>query len=126
MLFIDLVYFEKRVPDTSETNATRVRHECDTSEASATQMPHDCDKNDKIATQAKNFDFDNKTSENIFLHRYISYMENERLQGENQFHSKTYLLEMPHSNAKMRLKSAPQKLNFVMAKAIPKKLYTGL
>ena len=47
-------------------------------------------------------------------------MANERLQGEEQFHSKNYLLEMPRSHAKMRLKSAPQKLNFLMAKAISK------
>ena len=31
---------------------------------------------------------------------------------------KNYLLEMPYYHAKMRLKSAPQKLNFVIAKAI--------
>ena len=68
MLFIDLVYFEKRMPDTSETNATRVRHDCDMREAGATQMGLDCDKNGKIATQVKNFDFDYKTSENIFSH----------------------------------------------------------
>ena len=47
-------------------------------------------------------------------------MANERLQGEGQFHSKNYLLEMPRSHAKMRLKRAPQKLNFVMTKAISK------
>ena len=47
-------------------------------------------------------------------------MANERLQGEKQFYSKNYLLEMPYSHAKMRLKSAPQQLNFVMAKAISK------
>ena len=47
-------------------------------------------------------------------------MANERLQGEEQFHSKNYLLEMLCSHVKMRLKSAPQKLNFVMAKAISK------
>ena len=47
-------------------------------------------------------------------------MTSERLQGEEQFHSKNYLLEMPCSYAKMRLKRAPQKLNFVMAKAISK------
>ena len=29
-----------------------------------------------------------------------------------------YLLKMPRSHAKMRLKSAPQKLNSLMAKAI--------
>ena len=38
--------------------------------------------------------------------------------GKEQFHSKNYLLEMPCFCAKMRLKSAPHKLNFVMADAI--------
>ena len=47
-------------------------------------------------------------------------MANERLQGEEQFHSKNYLLEMPLCHAEMHLKSALQKLNFVMAKAISK------
>ena len=47
-------------------------------------------------------------------------MANQRLKGEDQFHCKNYLLEMPRSHAKMRLKSAPQKLNFLMAKAISK------
>ena len=56
----------------------------------------------------KNFDYD------------ISYMANERLQGEEHFHSKNYLLDMHRSNAKMRLKNAPQKLNLVIAKAISK------
>ena len=32
-----------------------------------------------------------------------------------------YVMEMARSHAKMRLKSAPQKLNFVMAKAISKR-----
>ena len=67
-----------------------------------------------------NFDFVNDTSENIFSHPYISYMENKRLQGEEQFHSKKYLLQMPRSHAKMHLKSALQKPNFVMAKVISK------
>ena len=39
-------------------------------------------------------------------------MANERLQGEEQFH--------PLSHAKMHLKSAPKKLNFVMTKVILK------
>ena len=47
-------------------------------------------------------------------------MASERLQGEEQLHSKNYLSEMPHSHAKMRLKSAPQKLDFVIVKAISK------
>ena len=85
-----------------ETQATRVLHErqeCDTSE---------------------NFNFDNDTSENVFSHPYISYIANQRLLGEEECHSKNFLLEMPRSQSKMRLKSAPQKLNFVMAKAVSK------
>ena len=69
----------------------------------------------------KNFDFDNDTGKNIFSHIYIYYMANERLQGEEQFHTKNYLLEMSRFHAKMRLKSAPQKLNFLMAKTISKR-----
>ena len=47
-------------------------------------------------------------------------MANERLQEEEQFHFENYLLEMLHCHAKMRQKSAAQKLNFVMAKPISK------
>ena len=68
----------------------------------------------------KIFDFDNDTSETIFSQPYISYMANERLQGEEQYHSKNYLLEISRSHSKTRLKSASQKLNFVIAKAISK------
>ena len=45
-------------------------------------------------------------------------MANERLQGEEHFHSENYLSEMPHCYAESRLKSAPQKPNFVMAKVV--------
>ena len=55
----------------------------------------------------KNFNFDNDTSKNMFSHSYIYYMASERLQGEKQFHSKNYVLEIPHLHDKMRLKSAP-------------------
>ena len=44
-------------------------------------------------------------------------MSYERLHGEEQFRSKKYLLEMTPSHAKMRLKSAREKLKFIMAKA---------
>ena len=47
-------------------------------------------------------------------------MLSERLQEEEQLHSKNYLLEMPCFHAKMHLKSAPQKLNFLITKAISK------
>ena len=39
-------------------------------------------------------------------------MASERLQEEEQFHSKNYILEMSRFHAKMRLKSTPQKLKF--------------
>ena len=48
-------------------------------------------------------------------------MASERLQGEEQFHSKNELLEMSHSHAKKHLKSASQRLNFLMTKAISKR-----
>ena len=76
--------------------------------------------NDTSATRVKDFDFDNDKSENTFSYPYIVYMTNERLEGEEQIHSKNFVLEMPRSHAKMCFKSAPQKLNFVMAKDISK------
>ena len=48
-------------------------------------------------------------------------MANEKLQGQEQFHSKNYLLEIPRSHDKNRLKSVPQKLNFAIAKPTPKR-----
>ena len=45
-------------------------------------------------------------------------MASERLQGEERFHPKNYLLEMSRFHARMRLKSAPQNLNFLMKKVI--------
>ena len=68
----------------------------------------------------KNFDFDNDSSKNIFSHLYIHYIASERLEGEEQFHSKNYFLEMSLFHTKIRLKSAPQKLNFLMEKATSK------
>ena len=47
-------------------------------------------------------------------------MASERLQEEEHFHTKNNLLEMSCFYPKMRLKSAPQKLNLLMVKAISK------
>ena len=107
--------------DTSATLATRMQHEYDTSDTTTTRVRHESYTNDTNATRVKNFDFDNDMGKNIFSHPYIYYMASERLQGEEQFHSRNYLLEMPLSHAKMRLKSAPQKLTFLMAKTISKR-----
>ena len=67
------------------TSARHERHECDTS---ATQVRHECYTNNVSATRVKIFDFDNGTGKNIFSHLYIYYMASERLQGEEQFHTK--------------------------------------
>ena len=88
-------------------------------------MQHECDTSNTSATPVKNFDFDNDMSKNIFLHPYIYYKTSERLQVEEQLHFKNYLSEMSRFHAKMRLKSAPQKLNFLIKKAISKSRTLG-
>ena len=66
----------------------------DTNDTSGTSaVRHEWDRSNTIATQAKKFDLDNKTSEDIFSHACISYVANERLQRQEQLHSKNYLLE---------------------------------
>ena len=96
------------------------QHERGTSE---TRVGHGCYTNGTSMTRVKNFDFDNDMSENIFSQSYINYMAIERLQEEEQYHSKNYLLEIPLSHVKMRLKSAPQKLNFLMQKLYQKVIH---
>ena len=81
------------------------------------QVQHECSTNNTSATRVKNFGFDSDTNKNIFSQPFIYYMASETLQGEEQFHSKNYILEISRFHAKMRLKSAPQKLNFLMEKA---------
>ena len=106
--------------DTSDTSVTTVRKKCDTSATQTARLRHERYTNDTSATQVRKFDFDNDTSENIFWHPYISYMTNKRLQGVEKFHYKNYLLEIPRPHAKMHLKSAPQKLNYVWQKLYQK------
>ena len=92
-----------------------MQHDCNTS---TTQVQHECYTNDTSATRVKKFDFADGTSKNISSHPYIYYMTSERLQGEEHFLLKSCLLEMPCFYAKMRLKSAPQKLNVLMAQKV--------
>ena len=113
------VRHEQHERDTSDTSATRVRqeqHECDTSATGTTQVLHECYTNGTSARLVRNFDLDNSASKNIFSYTYIYYVASKSLQEEEQYHSKNCLLEMPCSHAKMCLKSAPQKLNFLVAK----------
>ena len=87
---------EQHQRDKSETKMTGVQHECETSESGATYVEN----------------FNKDTTENVFLHHYISYMTNERLQEEQRYHSKNCVLEILCSYAKMSSTSALQKLNF--------------
>ena len=106
--------------DTSNLNVATVRHkrhEWDTSEKWVLHERHEYYLNDTSATRVKNFD--NHSSENMFSHPFISYIANEWLQKEEQFLSQELFGNALFcSHAKIRLKSAPQKLNSVMAKAI--------
>ena len=95
-----------------------MRHKCDTSATPTIRVRHKGYTNDASATRVKNFDSD--MSKNIFLHPCIYYMASERLQGEKQFNPQNYLLQMPCFYAKMRLKSSPQKLDFLMTKGVSK------
>ena len=118
---------ERQECDTSDTNATRVRHkwhECNTSETRATPVRHKCRTS---ATRTTRVRHEWKililivTRVKTYFHTpAFTTMASERLLRDEQVHSKIYLLEMARSHAKMRLKSAPQKLNFLMAKDISK------
>ena len=67
-----------------------------------TRVRHKCYTKDTSAARVKNFDFDNDAGKNIFSNSYIYYMAGERLQGEDQFNTKNYLLEMSCFHARMR------------------------
>ena len=117
---------ERHECNMSGTLVIQMRQNYDTSATLRTRVRHKCYTYDTSATQVKNFDFDNDKSKNIFLHPYIYYMASEWLQGEEQLHSKNYLLEMSRFHAKMPLKSAPQKTKLFNEKSYITKLYTRL
>ena len=96
-----------------------------TSDASATQVQHECYTNETSTTQVKTFDFDNDTSENIFLHHYISYVANEILQGEEQFHEELSFgnASFPYQNAFEKCITKAEHSN---SKSYIKKLYFRL
>ena len=86
------------------------RHECNTSATLATRVVHEwheCDTSATRTIRVKIFDFDNDTSKIIFSHPYVNLLI---------IFTKNYLLEIIRFHAKMRLKSAVQKLNFLIAK----------
>ena len=100
-----------------------MRRKCDASATRATRVLHERHECDTSATRVKKINFDNGTGKNIFSHPYIYYTASERLKREGQFHAKNYLLEMSHFLTKMRLKSAPQKLDSLIAKLYQNVVY---
>ena len=89
------VRHERQKCDTNDTSATRVRHERHEYNTSATRVRHErheCYTNDTGATLVKNFDFDNKTSENIFSHPYNSYIANGEKQKSNFKEESNFIL----------------------------------
>ena len=90
-----------------QTRATRMGHEWHTSETSVTRRKKVgtiwATRFDTSATRTVRVRPEWKilitTCEHFFSPPYIYYMVSEWLPGEEQFHSKNYLLEMPSSNA---------------------------
>ena len=74
----------------------------------------------------KNFDFDKDTSENSFPQPYMSYMANERLQGEGQFHSKSYLLKMLRCHCQNAFEKCITKTELCNSKSYIRMLYIRL
>ena len=91
-----------------------------------TLVRHECYNNDMSSTRVRNFDFDNDLGKNIFSHPYIYYMASERLQGEEQFHTKNYLSEMSCFHAKNAFKKCTKKTKLFNGKSYIKKLHTRL
>ena len=113
-----------------KTRARHERHKCDTSDTSATRVRHER----QVRHEWKIFDFDNCTSKNIFSHSSVYYMASERLQGEEQFHSKYYLwkclIPVPkcvwlHQNA-FDCQNCTTKTEICNGKSYIKKLYASL
>ena len=63
-----------------------------------------------------------------YFHKRISYMANKRLQGEEQFHFKKYLLEISFGNASFPCQNAmcTTKTELCNGKTYIKNLYTKL
>ena len=117
------VRHERHECDVNKTRATKLWRECHTIATRTTRVQHVCYTNGTGAARAKNFDFDNNTSFHTLI---LGIWQMKDHKKRKNFIVRTTFLEMPRSHAKMRLKSASRKLNFVMAKAISKSItYIG-
>ena len=114
-----------------QTGATRMEHKCDTVQhernMSATHKEHECSMSATRTTrkrhESKILILITTRVRTYFLHPYISYIANDRLQGEEQFCSKNYLLEKPRSYQNA-FEKCSTKTELCNAKSYVKKLST--
>ena len=80
--------------DTSETRVHHKQHDCNASAAQATRVQQECYRNDTSATRVKKL-FLIKTRKKTYFHNSVLTISRtvKRLQEEEQFYSKDYLLE---------------------------------
>ena len=117
--------------DRSDTSATRLQHECDTSNTSATWVRHERHERDTSATRVlhERHECDTNATWTARVRHEWKILILITTLVKIYFHTliftiwqvEKYLLEMPRSHDKMCLKSAPQKLTFLMAKAMSKR-----
>ena len=108
-----------RIPGKSNMSATwvtRAQHEWDKRNTSATWVLHKWHEsytNDTSATQVRHewkiLVLITTPVKTHFHSRYIIYIANERLEGEEQFHSKDCLLQIPRSHAKTQFEKCTTK-----------------
>ena len=109
------------------TSATNERHECDTNNTSATRLKHEWHECDTSATRTTRTRHEWKILilvstrvKTYFPTPILAMWQVKDHKERNNFILGTTFFEMPCSRVKMQLKSAPQKLDFVMTKAISK------
>ena len=103
-----------------QTRVWHEQYECNTSNTSAAQVRHESDTNDTSATWVKNFDFQNETRENMFSHPTLAIWQMKDYKERNNIILKTTFWQCLIPTPK-NVQSAPQILNFVIAKAISKR-----
>ena len=107
--------------DTRNTIATRViheQHECDTSATRVLHKWHECDSSAARTARVKNLDFVTTGVKTCFHTLIFTIWHAKDYKEKSNF--KNYFLEISLFHVKMRLKSEPQKLIFLMEKATSK------
>ena len=97
--------------NTSETLMRHEQQECDTSDTLTTWARHECYTNDTSATRVKNFNFVTTRVKTYFHNLLFTIWQLKDYKERTNFILRTAFWKCIFS---MRLKGAPQKLNFLM------------